>query len=137
MTFLRTSAETGGSLAEMELDLKPEAFLAAEHIHLRQEERFDVLEGRIRLRFEGVEHLKSTGESVVVPAGSAHTWAPVEGGARVRLTFTPGADIEEFFDEFFRAAREGRTNAKGLPSPLVVARSEERRVGKECRSRWP
>ena len=122
MTFIRTSAQTGGALAEMDLELSPSAFLAAEHIHLRQEEKFDVLEGRIRLRFEGEEHLRGPGESVVVPAGSAHSWAPDGGGARVRVTFTPGADIEAFFEEFFRAARAGRTNAKGLPSPFAVAR---------------
>jgi len=123
MTFIRTSAQTGGALAEMDLELSPTAFLAAEHIHLHQDEKFDVLEGRIRLRFRGDEYLRGPGESVVVPAGSAHTWAPDGGGARVRLTFTPGADIEEFFDEFFRCAREGRTNARGMPSsPFVVAR---------------
>jgi len=58
-----------------------------------------------------------------VPAGSPHSWAPDGGeGARVRITFTPGAGIEQFFDEFFRCAREGRTNAHGMPSPFVTAR---------------
>jgi quercetin dioxygenase-like cupin family protein len=123
ITFVRTSAQTGGGLAEMDLELRPGAFLAAEHIHLHQEERFEVLDGRIRLRFGGEESVRGRGEVAVVPAGSPHAWAPDgRGGARVRLTFTPGADIEEFFDEFFRCAREGRTNAKGMPSPLVTAR---------------
>ena len=123
ITFLRTSAETGGSLAEMELALSPAAKLAAEHIHLHQEERFEVIDGLIRVRCSGTESLARAGETVVVPAGSPHTWAP-EGdtGARVRLTFTPGADIEEFFDEFFRLGREGRTNAKGMPNLFVTAR---------------
>ena len=38
ITFVRTSAQTGGALAEMDLELSPAAFLAAEHIHQRQEE---------------------------------------------------------------------------------------------------
>lgn len=123
ITFVRTSAQTGGSLAEMELELSPTAKLAAEHIHLRQEERFDVLDGRVRVRCSGHESLAGAGETVVVPAGSPHTWAPEGGaGARVRLTFTPGADIEAFFDEFFRLGREGRTNAKGMPNLFVTAR---------------
>jgi mannose-6-phosphate isomerase-like protein (cupin superfamily) len=123
ITFLRTSAQTGGSLAELELDLTPTAHLAAEHIHLRQEERFDVLDGLILVRCAGKESLAGAGETVVVPAGSPHTWAPKgDAGARVRLTFTPGADIEEFFDEFFRLGREGRTNEKGIPNLFVTAR---------------
>ena len=123
ITFVRTSAQTGGALAEMELELSPTAKLAAEHIHLHQEERFEVVDGFIRVRCAGTESLAGAGETVVVPAGSPHTWAP-EGdtGARVRLTFTPGADIEEFFDEFFRLAREGRTDAKGMPNLFVTAR---------------
>ncbi len=123
ITFVRTSAQTGGALAEMDLALSPTAFLPAEHIHLRQEESFEVLDGRIRVRCRGEESVCGPGESIVVPAGSPHAWAPDgDQGARVRLTFTPGADIEEFFDEYFRCAREGRTNTKGMPPLLVTAR---------------
>src|SRR5919107_808972 len=123
ITFVRTSAQTGGALAEMDLELSPAAFLAAEHVHLRQEERFEVLDGRIRLRCRGEESVRGRGEVVVVPAGAPHAWAPHGGqSARVRVNFTPGAGIEDFFDEFFRCAREGRTTAKGMPSPVVTAR---------------
>ncbi len=123
ITFVRTSAQTGGALAVMDLELSPAAFLAAEHIHLRQEESFEVLDGRIRLRCRGEESVRGPGETVVVPAGAPHAWAPDgDEGARVRVTFTPGAGIEQFFDEFFRLGREGRTNAKGMPSLIVTAR---------------
>jgi len=123
MTFIRTSAQTGGALAEMDLELSPTAALAAEHIHLHQEEKFHVLEGLIRVRCGGDDSVRAAGETVVVPAGSPHAWAPEgKAGARVRITFTPGADIEQFFDEFFRLGREGRTNAKGMPSPFATAR---------------
>ena len=123
ITFVRTSAQTGGALAEMDLVLSPAAFLPAEHIHLRQAESFEVVDGRIRVRCRGEESVCGPGDSIVVPAGSPHAWAPDgDEGARVRLTFTPGADIEEFFDEYFRCAREGRTNAKGMPPLLVTAR---------------
>lgn len=123
ITFVRTSEQTGGAIAEMDLELSPTAFLAAEHIHRSQEEKFQVLDGHILLRCGGEESVSGPGESVVVPPGAPHSWAPHGGaGARVRLTFTPGAGIEHFFDEFFRLAREGRVNAKGMPSLPVSAR---------------
>lgn len=123
ITFVRTSTQTHGALAEMDLELSPTASLAAEHIHLRQDEKFEVIEGSIRVRSRGEESVQGPGQSVVVPAGSPHAWAPDGNkGARVRLTFTPGADIEEFFDEFFRCGREGRTDARGMPPLLVTAR---------------
>ena len=38
------------------------------------------------------------------------------------------ADINNFADAFVRPI--------GIPFPILASRSEERRVGKECRSRW-
>jgi len=86
ITFVRTSEQTGGALAEMVLELSPTAVLVAEHIHRSQGEKFQVLNGQSR------------------------------------VTFTPGAGIEQFFDEFFRLAREGRVNDKGMPSLPITAR---------------
>lgn len=122
ITFVRTSQQTGGALAQLDLELSPRAFLAAEHIHRSQEEKFQVLEGHVLLRCRGEESMSGPGQTVAVPAGAPHAWAPHGGGARVRITFTPGAGIENFFDEFFRLVREGRVNSKGMPSLPVVAR---------------
>lgn len=122
ITFVRTSKQTDGAIAEVELELSPTAFLAAEHIHRSQEEKFQVLDGYILLRCRGEESISGPGETVAVPAGAPHAWAPHgDAGARVRLTFTPGAGIEQFFDEFFRLAREGRVNEKGMPSLPITA----------------
>lgn len=123
ITFLTTSAQTGGARAEMELELSPTAHLPAAHIHRHQEESFEILGGQILLTCRGEQALRGPGKTVVVPPGAPHAWAPVgDEGARVRLVFTPGAGIEEFFDEFFRCGREGRVNAKGMPSLFVTAR---------------
>lgn len=123
ITFVRTSAETGGALAELDLELSATAKLAAEHIHQSQEESFEVLSGQILLNCRGESLLRGPGEVVTIPPGAPHAWAPTGGqGARVRIVFTPGAGIEEFFEEFFRCGREGRVNAKGMPSPFVAAR---------------
>lgn len=123
ITFLRTSAETGGALAELELAISAQAFLPAAHVHRVQDERFEVLEGRIRLRCRDEESVREPGDIVLVPAGSPHSWAPTGGrGARVKVTFTPGRDIELFFDDYFRLAREGRTGRNGLPRLVDSAR---------------
>ncbi|GAA3702501.1 hypothetical protein GCM10022399_18680 [Terrabacter ginsenosidimutans] len=72
ITFVRTSEQTGGALAELDLELSPTAFLAAEHIHRSQEEKFQVLEGRILLRCRGEESMCGPGETVVVPRDGLH-----------------------------------------------------------------
>src|SRR5690606_12160050 len=84
ITFVRTSQQTGGALAELDLELSPTAFLAAEHIHRSQEEKFQVLDGHILLRCRGQESMSGPGQTVAVPPGAPHAWAPHGGGARVR-----------------------------------------------------
>lgn len=123
ITFTRTSAQTGGELAEIEWELKAGTALTPEHLHLHQDKKFEILDGRLRLSCNGEQSVNGPGEVVVVPAGTPHTWATnSDEGARVRLTFTPGAAIEDFLDEYFRHGREGRINAKGMLSLPVTAR---------------
>ena len=124
-TWLRTGRETGGALAECVLALEPSAFLAAPHIHRVQEEKFEILEGRVRLRTNRNESVRDAGETVVVPAGTPHAWGPEAGAARIKVTFTPGNEIEDFFEQFCAWANEGRVNKKGMPpmhliGPLAV-----------------
>jgi quercetin dioxygenase-like cupin family protein len=118
MTFRRTREDTGGAELEVELELTPEAFLPAEHVHRSQEERFTVLDGRLRFRSGGDEQVLRPGDTMVVPAGMPHAWATDGGaGARVRIVFTPAAATELFF----AMAREGKVNDRGLANPLRMA----------------
>lgn len=119
-TWIQTGRETGGAIAQCELRLAPTAHLAAAHIHAVQEERFDVLEGRVQLIRGRERAVAEAGDTVVVPAGTPHAWAPVGGGALVRVTFTPGNAVEEFFEQFCRWAKEGRVNAKGVPPMHLI-----------------
>jgi len=42
--------DTAGELFQLDLYVQPGGFVAAEHIHPKQEERFEVLAGTLRLR---------------------------------------------------------------------------------------
>ena len=124
-TWIQTGRETGGAIAQCDLRLEPTARLAAAHIHEVQEERFEVIEGRVQLVRGKKRQIAEVGETVVVPAGTPHTWAPIDGGALVRVTFTPGNSVEDFFEQFCDWAHAGRVNSKGLPpmhliGPLAV-----------------
>ncbi|MGL4238224.1 cupin domain-containing protein [Tabrizicola sp.] len=101
----------GGRYTIMEHDIAPEAGPPL-HSHV-EEEVFVVLEGVITFvngddRFEG-----SAGTIVVIPAGTAHTWANLSGKpARMRTMFTPGG-IEKLF-----------SNLAGLSPDAFVALAE-------------
>jgi hypothetical protein len=49
LVFLRTAAETGGDLLEYELTFTPRGFAARDHLHPRQSERHEVLDGSLGL----------------------------------------------------------------------------------------
>jgi quercetin dioxygenase-like cupin family protein len=64
---IRTSAaETGGRLLVFDLSLPPGGHVPARHAHPIQEERFTVMQGRMRFRFAGNTILVNPGEIVVV-----------------------------------------------------------------------
>src|ERR1700744_5733270 len=74
ITWIQTAASSNGEVLECDLELRAGAAVAAEHRHLRQEERFTVTSGTIGLSTAGVERSLAAGEEAVVPPGVAHHW---------------------------------------------------------------
>jgi mannose-6-phosphate isomerase-like protein (cupin superfamily) len=133
ITFLKTSRETNGALVEMELSVRPHGFVVAAHVHRRQDETFRVLAGSLSFRLGDRELAAGAGEEVVIPAGVLHSWW--NGGdeeARALLTLRPALRAETMFETIFGLARDGKTNARGMPNPLqmaVLARGADAYVG--------
>jgi quercetin dioxygenase-like cupin family protein len=121
--FRKTAQDTGGELLLAELIVQPHGFVAAEHIHPLQEERFEVISGSVRLRMNGVEKEIQKGESMIVPSGTPHLWwNDSDEEAHVLVEVRPALRIEEFFETFFGLAQAGKVNKKtGLPNPLILA----------------
>src|SRR5262245_30198319 len=74
MTFLLTGAETGGELLRIATAVRSGGFVAAEHVHPHQEERFSIKCGQITLRIDGQERICGPGERVTIPRGTPHMW---------------------------------------------------------------
>jgi quercetin dioxygenase-like cupin family protein len=122
ITWVTTSADSEGRLLACDLALRPKAAVAAEHRHLRQEERFTVTKGRIALAVGGRERILGPGEAATVTPGVAHRWWNADSGETVvRVELRPALETEVFFETFFGLARDGHTNAKGVPDLLHIA----------------
>lgn len=122
LVWRKVARDTAGELLQADLYAAPGGFVAAEHVHPLQEERFEVLAGVLRLRLDGKEKTMRTGEVEVVPAGRPHVWwngGP--GELHVLVELRPALRTEIFFETFFGWARDGKTNRKGLPNPLRLA----------------
>jgi mannose-6-phosphate isomerase-like protein (cupin superfamily) len=122
ITFLRTAAETDGELVEIEVTVEPDGAVAAAHVHPFQSERFEVLEGMLEFRRGREKVVAGTGEVVTVPAGTAHSFRNAgETVARFRCEVRPALQFERFLETMFGLAADGKTNRKGMPSPLRLA----------------
>jgi quercetin dioxygenase-like cupin family protein len=120
--FLRTAAETDGELVEIEVTVEPDGAVAAAHVHPYQSERFEVLGGTLEFRQGRRKVVAGPGEVVTVEPGTPHSFRNAgETVARFRCEVRPALQFERFLETMFGLAAAGKTNRKGMPSPLRLA----------------
>jgi quercetin dioxygenase-like cupin family protein len=120
--FQQTSADSGGELVIAEVRLEPGGAAAGVHVHPNQTETFEILDGTLGFRLGCERVFKTTGDTVIVNAGTAHTfWNTGEGQARFLCEIRPALGFERLLETMFALARDGKTNSRGLPHPLRLA----------------
>jgi quercetin dioxygenase-like cupin family protein len=121
--FRKTAEETSGELLQVDWIGEPSWTTGPHHVHPRQEERFEILSGSLGLRVGGVEHVHSTGDVIVAPAGSPHAaWNAGDDEVHVLVDFRPALRTETAFETLAGLARDGKTNGAGAPkNPLMLA----------------
>jgi len=100
LLLVRTGAETDGELLEMEATYAAAVGPPPAHLHPRQDERFEMLEGSVRTVIGGAERSYAAGETFAVPAGTPHQVA-AEGPARMRWEVRPALRTAEFFERLY------------------------------------
>jgi quercetin dioxygenase-like cupin family protein len=122
LLFLETSAETGGEYTLVECTVQPNGFVAAAHVHPKQAERFEIEAGLFEFTLDGKKIVAAPGETVVVPAGSAHKFRNVgDTEARFVCEVRPSLGFERLLDTMFALANDGKVSRRGLPNPLRLA----------------
>jgi mannose-6-phosphate isomerase-like protein (cupin superfamily) len=123
LVFRTTTAESGGELLAFDLFVRADGFLVGEHVHLGQEERLELVSGRMYLRVGGEERVLGRGDSALVPSGVRHFWRN-EGGQELHalVELRPALRTELLFELGCRLALAGRLNRRGIPkNPLLAA----------------
>ncbi len=112
LVFLRTAAD--GGVLEYELEFVPRGFAARKHLHPRQDERHEVLEGSLGIVVDGNERRLGPGDVEVVPVGTTHRiFATQDTPLKARFTSTPALESEVLLETLFAIGDE--------PSPLQLA----------------
>jgi mannose-6-phosphate isomerase-like protein (cupin superfamily) len=122
IVFLETSRETNGAAVVFETFVQPGGFVAAAHVHPKQEERFEILSGTLGLRMGEEKIVAGPGETVTIPARTPHRfWNAGEDEVRFRCEVRPALQFEQLLETMFALAADGKTNRKGMPNPLRLA----------------
>ena len=120
--FIQTGDDTNGQLFQFEWTVEPGGS-APEHLHPHQSETFTVTNGEIHLVVNGVDHLLRSGETMVVPPGTAHTFRnDANDTVRGIVEMNPSMHMHRFFETLAGLARDGKITASGAPkNPLQLA----------------
>ncbi len=95
----------------------------SEHVHRFQEERTEVVSGKLGMRVGGQELLLSAGQKAVGPPGVPHAWWNPSEEEEVRFVseIRPGLEVEAFFETLLGLARDGKNIGPVPRNPLQLA----------------
>jgi mannose-6-phosphate isomerase-like protein (cupin superfamily) len=122
IVFHKTSASTNGEYVEIEVFVAPGGVVAAPHVHPYQSERFEILGGTIGMKVGRKKLEARYGDVVTVDPGKAHKfWNAGEDELHFVCVIRPALQFEQLLETMFALAADGKTNRKGMPSPLRLA----------------
>jgi hypothetical protein len=100
------------------------------HVHPHQEERFTVLEGLVQVRLGDRLLICEPGDTVMVPAGTPHTWRNAgTGESRFVVEIEPAGAWEALFEGLCRLSESGKLGPTGRVHPLHMAVALHRHPG--------
>jgi hypothetical protein len=92
------------------------------HHHPSQEEHFDMLQGTLRVEVAGIARDLHAGETLTIPAGTAHRmWNPFAQPARARWETRPAGRTEEWFRALAALQGTRHVDSDGTPNMLPFA----------------
>jgi mannose-6-phosphate isomerase-like protein (cupin superfamily) len=122
ITFRNTRSDTDGESLAIDLELAAGGHVPGAHVHPIQEERFEILQGRMKFRKGWRTITAGPGDKVVVPPGVVHKFKNAGNEtALLRVEVRPALRMEDLFETAVTLAQEGRTTSKGMPYPLEMA----------------
>jgi quercetin dioxygenase-like cupin family protein len=117
-----TGDESGGELLVWELFLAPGGRVPSSHLHPAQEERFTVLDGRMKFRVGGRRTIAGAGQTVVVRPGTVHSFANAgPDTVHVLVETRPALDMQALLETASALAHDQRAAQRSIPRVLDLA----------------
>lgn len=119
---LESSRDTEDGSLRIEYVAPPRANIS-EHIHHVQEERFDIVSGRLGVRVGGRELILGPGTGAIGPPGVPHEWWNPSSKGEVCFVagIRPGLEVETMFETLLGLMRDGKAFGSLPRNPLQIA----------------
>jgi mannose-6-phosphate isomerase-like protein (cupin superfamily) len=122
MKFLKTWSETNGALLQIECESPISKTREHLHVHPIQENRFQIISGKLTFFIDGKLHIAQKGEIIAIPKNIPHEfWNEGEENAVYIQEFLPALKIDQLFETFFALARDEKLDSKGKPNIFQAA----------------
>ena len=118
MTFLITGEETNGAFFLAEISVAPGGGTPP-HIHQREDESFQLLEGSLTIQVGGDTITASAGDLVFLPRGIAHSFQNSGTCDAKALVLVTPAGLEGFFSEVFEPAADRSATPPSASRELI------------------
>jgi quercetin dioxygenase-like cupin family protein len=120
ITFLEVPGEANGDLLRFDWRFPP-GFAIPEHVHVRQEERHEILSGTLRGRISGQERDYERGDMVTGPAGITHAWRNPSDTEELRIIseLQPALGFGELLETAFSILGDLEADKLGAPKHLL------------------
>jgi mannose-6-phosphate isomerase-like protein (cupin superfamily) len=90
------------------------------HFHPHQDERFEVLAGRLRVRVDGHDRDLTAGDVLEIPRRAVHQmWNPGSEPARALWRTSPAGRTAQWFADLSALRGTGRVGKDRMPGPLA------------------
>lgn len=121
LTVIRSTEDGSGDFCYEYMCL-PQTPVAPEHIHPIAEEAFEVLQGKMTCRINGIEQTFQAGDKAIIAPGVRHTgWNSGSSELIIRANISPGMKFEQYYRTVFYLSKLGKTNKQGVPGLLQLA----------------
>jgi len=120
--FLETAKDSHGERVVMKATINSKGQLVPRHLHVHQDETFEVLSGQLTVLFEGKTRVLTAGEHITLPKNTPHNHFNNEDAAVTYIhSVSPGLDFDYLIENLVGLAADGKSkNGKhGLLQELV------------------
>ncbi len=114
--FLETGIDTGGERVTIRVTQKKSGQTIDNHLHVLQDETFNVISGRLTCYQDGREYHLSAGDKLTLSKNIPHNHYSTSDEPAVYIqTITPAMDTDYFFENYFGLLNDGKIRNGKLP----------------------